>query len=803
MSVADEITRLQNAKASLKTAINAKTDSSHQITNETIDDYASFVDTISAGGDAAKKIVEGTLVNFKASDIGATSIAPYKFYQDNVLESIDLTGVTSVGQRAFYGCRGTNASFDVNMNGSVAANAFNTAKVKSVKGTFTSIGSQAFAPITSGTNPEFLDEIDITVNGSLGSNCFASNYGVTKFNMNKNSIITSVGNTAFSGLGCRRSNPSSNIFKFDFRNSTFTSTGTAFSGPGINNMLMYFDLYLPSTVTTLGAFNYTQSFNVYYKSIPSITSSVFSNYAVDFKNFFPYNMVGQAKTATNWSSSSYGIVDSIYGYAEENTFSQGDTLPAVNAEGYPLTWYSDIDMANQVTIVSDPTQIYYCIAGTRVAVPLTITATHCSVTVSDGTNTYTNGDLVYFNTTLTFNSTGDSGYSALDSFTLNGTTIANGDTYTVTSSDTTLAVVCAYRTYVYGVEWVNDYYTTAMTRTDDAVNMTYAINSSTGAVASDFDNVFPWSSATIVTDDSGNKFLRMPQMYFRIGNDSYGDINSVAVAELPTDTGNWYKCDTFDYGLYVGSLNGTKLESKSGEAPLDLVNRAQTRTYAENNSEAGYIYHQIDLKHQMVMIMLWWIEFANKNSQSILPGAVPSPGSSLPSAQQTGGTDGLSTPTGSSSAHYNQMRYHYIEDFVGNMEIYLDGIYGGSTSVAGYVTDNPAYFSDTTDNMTQLSWTIPGIGVSGSNDSSIIAFKMDNTLPFMIRPSKTTTYNDVGFNDKVIIQSDPGYPCVFTGGRWAMGWSSYGLTFFDSTDLSFTRTYVGGRLMRQPTSNFS
>lgn len=52
MSVASEITRIQNAKASLKTSINAKTDSEHQITDETIDEYADFVDSISSGGGA-------------------------------------------------------------------------------------------------------------------------------------------------------------------------------------------------------------------------------------------------------------------------------------------------------------------------------------------------------------------------------------------------------------------------------------------------------------------------------------------------------------------------------------------------------------------------------------------------------------------------------------------------------------------------------------------------------------------------------------------------------------------------------
>ena len=50
MSVASELTRIKDAKNDLKTSINAKTDSEHQITNETIEDYAGFVDSITSGG---------------------------------------------------------------------------------------------------------------------------------------------------------------------------------------------------------------------------------------------------------------------------------------------------------------------------------------------------------------------------------------------------------------------------------------------------------------------------------------------------------------------------------------------------------------------------------------------------------------------------------------------------------------------------------------------------------------------------------------------------------------------------------
>ena len=46
MAISTEIQRLQSAKAALKTAINAKNDSNHQIDDETLDDYAGFVDLI-------------------------------------------------------------------------------------------------------------------------------------------------------------------------------------------------------------------------------------------------------------------------------------------------------------------------------------------------------------------------------------------------------------------------------------------------------------------------------------------------------------------------------------------------------------------------------------------------------------------------------------------------------------------------------------------------------------------------------------------------------------------------------------
>ena len=79
MAISQEITRLQNAKASLKTSINAKTDQQHQITDETIDDYSNFVDSITTGGGS---VYTGHYDSSGLSQIGWSN-SEVQFYQNN------------------------------------------------------------------------------------------------------------------------------------------------------------------------------------------------------------------------------------------------------------------------------------------------------------------------------------------------------------------------------------------------------------------------------------------------------------------------------------------------------------------------------------------------------------------------------------------------------------------------------------------------------------------------------------------------------------------------------------------------
>lgn len=121
MSVASELNRIKNAKNDLKTSINAKTDSEHQITNETIDEYADFVDSITSGGGAdLSDYFEPTISAGTSSASGIASMLKtipentivsrislnYAFYNCSGLLSVPLLDTSNVlsAQYMFSGC---------------------------------------------------------------------------------------------------------------------------------------------------------------------------------------------------------------------------------------------------------------------------------------------------------------------------------------------------------------------------------------------------------------------------------------------------------------------------------------------------------------------------------------------------------------------------------------------------------------------------------------------------------------------------------------------------------------------------
>lgn len=333
---------------------------------------------------------------------------------------------------------------------------------------------------------------------------------------------------------------------------------------------------------------------------------------------------------------------------------------------------------------------------------------------------------------------------------------------------------------IYGVKWANDE-TTTMSRTDDSYWLSYKIYTD-GLIQSDFNDVFPWNKAERVTLGAG-EFLHMPEMYFRIGVDENGDINSVAVSNKSHEVGDWYKVDSFYYGLYGASANGDKLASLTGKDRLNDITRGDFRNAARATGEG---YYQLDLYHKTVMTFLWWIEFATKDSESIMTGKTSATG---PSYCRTGGTDEVVTPSGFND-DTKQMRYHYIEDFIGNYQEFIDGV-SGSTDQKVWVSSNPDNYTDASEpaNYRQLVYATSG------NEACIKAFGWDTESPFLCYYSKASgRIFTQGFCDSGLLVTSA-VPVMFSGTGLSVSGRTNGLCHCSICRSNAAHSYIGGRLL--------
>ena len=337
---------------------------------------------------------------------------------------------------------------------------------------------------------------------------------------------------------------------------------------------------------------------------------------------------------------------------------------------------------------------------------------------------------------------------------------------------------------IYGVSGLTDK-STALTRTDDAVGLSFEIDRSSGAINSDYNDVFPWNVASIVINGEG-QFVSFPEMYFRIGTNAAGAITDVAVSAQPSGSGNWYRVAPFMYGCYGASINEDKMRSVSGVERAGSRTRKQFREIAFNSGE-GYL--PIDLYHRNVLMLLWWIEFATKNSRSIMTGRIYNSGTEGGcSRRPCGGTDSVPTPSGFETA-YAQMRYHYIEDFIGNMWEMVDGIYMNNVGQYDYVIVDPAKFGETADGKNALPWVNPSNGV-------VAAYGWDPDNPFLFMPIATVDNDDCDTYFCNYAFHYSGNPVVLAGARYVDSYAYYGLSYVNCTNASYNVAYCGSRLLK-------
>ena len=380
--------------------------------------------------------------------IGTTQIEQNAFY--NCTKFLGDTTLphtlTEVGQYAFYNAgsnydRGTHTFAMINNEGihtTIGSGAFNQSHLSEITAYLNNVGSYAFY------NCPSLTKVDVEIHGEVKNYAFGSCQYVMDFRIDPNSVITSLGGGMFQYLGYETySDPNFHMADFDFRNSTFKDLpGGVWTYCRFNG-----NVYLPSTLEKIsGDFlaSATGNWKFYFNYIHTVSSSSYlrsdsSNFTV--KYLFPYELIEQASSTTNWSSHRSQMV----GYG--TGFEAGSTLPQyTRGSGVGITWYSDMEKTIVITTSSSATDIYYCSLGSArlvwyIDTPFLVDA---SVTISDGVNTYSAGDFVPVNTSLTIvpNYT-DPAKNQLYLLSVNGTDYTSTGTASITMTQT-LSIIVLY-----------------------------------------------------------------------------------------------------------------------------------------------------------------------------------------------------------------------------------------------------------------------------------------------------------------------------------------------------------------------
>ena len=193
-TITQNLTRIQQAKADIKTAIEAK--GVTVPSSATIDTYDDYVSQISGGSCDDSVLINLIERDIESIDIpsGTTTIGAYAFYYCSSLTNITIpSGVTSIGNYAFYRC-GSLTSIDIPSGvTSIGSQAFQYCSSLSsctIGSGVISIGGNAFTYCSNLTSIDIPDSVT-----SIGNGVFGYCYSLTSCTIG--SGVTSIGSNAF------------------------------------------------------------------------------------------------------------------------------------------------------------------------------------------------------------------------------------------------------------------------------------------------------------------------------------------------------------------------------------------------------------------------------------------------------------------------------------------------------------------------------------------------------------------------------------------------------------------------------
>ena len=355
---------------------------------------------------------------------------------------------------------------------------------------------------------------------------------------------------------------------------------------------------------------------------------------------------------------------------------------------------------------------------------------------------------------------------------------------------------------IYGASWDGSS-SGILQRTDAAVGLKAGIN----GAQNDFDTRGPWELMDKTVHDSyGNAFVRVPKFYIRKTQDKSKSLSTWQVS-LVKQGDDWYLPNCFynfdskkelayvDVSRYEGFIESTHLKSESGVTPTNNVDINDFRNAATAlNADGKKGYHLWDVHTLDALQVLFTIEFATLDSQSIMKGVTDNV---LSGAESTGAADGVKGSSGNvdHSSGYGSMTYRGIENLYGNLAMWTDGL--NITNLSLYSCDDATkYVSDTfTDPYYMLNYSLPAYD---SGNTNITSLGFDKDHPSVEAP---TSYNSDNYNtyyhDEEYTTNSGNY-VVCTGGGWGWDAGVSGLwCWVGNYSSTYAGSYVGSRLLKK------
>lgn len=342
-------------------------------------------------------------------------------------------------------------------------------------------------------------------------------------------------------------------------------------------------------------------------------------------------------------------------------------------------------------------------------------------------------------------------------------------------------------THIYGVLW-DGTSQTAMSRTDNAaafVDPNPSVDGSGGS--SPFDGLMPWAGMERVTDPEAGELVAIPKYWYKWTKS--GNILKLQIADSPAD-GFFVSpahCDRGDGKgerdvVYVGRYHCSgNYKSTTGTSPRVQDTRATMRS---NIHSLGNTVYQWDLAMNWTIKMLYFVEFADWNSQLKI-GYGCGNNSSI---ESMGYTDDMPYHTGTTQASRTtyglSTQYRYIEGLWDNVYDWVDGCYYNNNGLN--IILNPANFSDT-------KGGIPiGIPSNGYPTALDVSGALGNQWIFPTAADGSTQTYIPDLWDYYASR-----PCLYVGGSYGTNCNNGILRVGCNTESNSLST-VGSRLMKLP-----